>query len=110
MRFSHKFYGWNETGNNYEYNIGGVSLNVVKYSRDLCIRVDVDLKFHQHVQELVCRASGLSNNLQRSTVNRSPESMVTLFVSHIRPILDYCSCVWNVGYEGDMLLLEAVQR
>ena len=36
--------------------------------------------------------------------------MVDLFVSHIRPILDYCSPVWNVGYLGDMRLLESVQR
>ena len=36
--------------------------------------------------------------------------MVALFVTHIRPILDYCSCVWNVGYVGDVTLLESVQR
>ena len=82
MRFSRKFYGWSEIGNNYEYNIGGVSLDVVKYSRDLGILVDVDLKFHHHVRELVCRASGLSNSLLRSTVNRSPEFMVTVRFTH----------------------------
>ena len=36
--------------------------------------------------------------------------MVQLFISHVRPILDYCSTVWNVGYMGDLRLLEAVQR
>ena len=36
--------------------------------------------------------------------------MIVLYVSHIRPILDYCSSVWNVGYLGDLRRLEAVQR
>ena len=36
--------------------------------------------------------------------------MVSLFVSHIRPIIDYCSTVWNVGFLGDARRLEALQR
>ena len=28
MRVSRKFYGWNEIGNNYEYYIGGISLDL----------------------------------------------------------------------------------
>ena len=29
---------------------------------------------------------------------------------HIRPILEYCSSVWNLGYIADINLLESVQR
>ena len=36
--------------------------------------------------------------------------MVALFTTHVRPILDYCSGVWHVGYAGDVILLESVQR
>ena len=36
--------------------------------------------------------------------------MVRLFVSHVRPLLDYCSTVWNLGYRGDLVKLESVQR
>ena len=36
--------------------------------------------------------------------------MVSLFVVHIRPIIEYCSSVWNVGYMGDIRLLESLQR
>ena len=36
--------------------------------------------------------------------------MVSLFVSHVRPILDYCSSVWNLGFVGDVRKLESVQR
>ena len=48
--------------------------------------------------------------LLRSTVCRSTDFMLSLFVSHIRPIIDYCSCLWNVGYLGDVRRLESLQR
>ena len=36
--------------------------------------------------------------------------MVSLFVIHVRPIIEYCSSVWNTGYVGDIRLLESLQR
>ena len=36
--------------------------------------------------------------------------MITLFISHIRPLMDFSARVWNVGYLGDMRMLEKVQR
>lgn len=35
--------------------------------------------------------------------------MREVFISHIRPILNYASVVWFTGYLGDVRLLEAVQ-
>lgn len=78
--------------------------------RDLGVVVDSRLRFHAHVRIVVQKAAGLCNNMLRSTVNRNSNFMITLFVSHIRPILDYCSTVWCVGYLEDLRLLESVQR
>ena len=36
--------------------------------------------------------------------------MTTIFVAHVRPILEYCSVIWNLGYLCDMRSLESVQR
>ncbi len=36
--------------------------------------------------------------------------MVTLYITHIRPLLEFASCVWNTGFVGDLRLLESVQR
>ena len=72
--------------------------------------VDTTLRFHHHVQTVAAKAGRLASSLLRSTVCRSPEFMVSLFISHVRPILDYACCVWNTGYVGDSKLLEAVQR
>lgn len=92
------------------YTLEGAPLKLVKSHRDLGILVDPSLRFHKHVSDVVRKASGLSNQLLRSTVCRSSEFMVTLFVSHVRPIIDYCSTVWNLGYVGDLKSLESIQR
>ena len=36
--------------------------------------------------------------------------MLNIYKSYIRPILEYGSIVWNMGYIGDLCLLERVQR
>ena len=35
---------------------------------------------------------------------------MSIYTSHIRPLLEYASCVWNTGYLGDLRLLERIQR
>ena len=109
MSVSH-FSGFDTLDSDFQYKIGESVLGVVKCHRDLGVKVNRDPKFHLHVSEIVRKAAGLSNSLLRATVNKSPKFMAALFVTHIRPILDYCSTVWNVGYAGDLTLLEGVQR
>lgn len=92
------------------YYIKGALIREVQSHPDLGLLVDCDLKFHLHVTSTVQKAAGLAQNLIKSTVCRKPEFMMSLFRSHIRPILEYCSCVWNTGYVGDLRLLESVQR
>jgi hypothetical protein len=110
LRFSRGFAEWNDVDPLARYYLSGTPLEFVQSHRDLGVVVDVGLKFHHHVREVVGKASGLANNLLRSTICRSPHFMVSLFVMHIRPIMDYCSSVWNVGFLGDLRLLESVQR
>ena len=62
------------------------------------------------MRETVHKAAGLASSLLRSIVNRSPEFMTTLFVTQVRPILDYCSWIWNGSYLGVTALFECFQR
>ena len=56
------------------------------------------------------KAHGVSNNILRGTICRSPEFMRAIFISHVRPIIDFCSPVWNLDFIGDTKALESVQR
>lgn len=92
------------------YHIEQSVIQVVQSHSDLGVLIDSDLKFHAHIAATVHKAAGLTQNLLKSTVCRSPDFMMTLFSSHVRPIIEYCSCVWHTGYLGDLRLLESVQR
>ena len=90
--------------------IGGDHLEHVTSYKDLGVIIDTSLRFHVHARTVAAKAGGLAGELLRSTVCRSPSFMVSLFVSHVRPIIEYCSCVWNTGYLADIRLLESIQR
>ena len=72
--------------------------------------IDSGLKFHSHINDVIDKAGAMVNNLLRSTVCRSVDFMLTLYVSHVRPIIEYGSCVWNVGYLEDERRIERLQR
>ena len=92
------------------YNMAGADLSVVESAGDLGILVDSSLRFHAHIRQIVAKAWGLANNLLPSTLCRSSEFMRNVFITHIRPLLEFSSSVWNTGYLGDSVLLESVQR
>ena len=93
-----------------QYTLDGQNIEVVHQYKDLGVWVDNKLKFHHHVRVTAGKAGALVSELLRSTVCRDSEFMVTLFVSHIRPIMDYCSVLWNSDYLGNTRLLESIQR
>ena len=92
------------------YYIEDHQLQYVDSYKDLGVIVDTSLRFHQHIRVLTGKAGGLMGELLRSTVCRTKEFMVTIFVSNIRPLIDYCSCLWNVGYLEDIHRLESLLR
>ena len=92
------------------FSMGGAPIKRGTCGMDLGVMIDPSLKFHQHIASVACKAGGLATNLLRATLNREASFMVTLYVTHVRPLIDYCSCLWNTEYDGDLRRLEAVQR
>ena len=94
----------------HDYLLGNHPIPHKEYVRDLGVLVDSTLKFHLHIHEICCKANGVANNILRGTLCRSPSFMYQIFVTHVRPIIDFSSVVWNTGYLGDLRMLESVQR
>ena len=97
-----------DSGHQYTINESPLQL-VVKY-RDLGVMVDSSLRFHSHIDTVFGKTSAMITNLLRCTLCRSVDFMVTLWVSHVRPPIEFNSCVWNVGYLRDIRRLESLQR
>ena len=80
------------------YKISGVPINYVTSCRDLGVTVDNSLKFHSHISKKVGLVSGLSTNFLSSTLCREQNFLINIYKSLIRPQLEYCSSLWNLGY------------
>lgn len=110
LRFQRGEVSWDGVIPLSRYNINGEHINIVSSHKDLGVTVDNTLRFHVHIRQIVNKAAGLSSNILKTTLCRSEHFMKTLLISHIRPLLEYASPVWNTGYLGDLRLLESVQR
>ena len=92
------------------YFINNTNIKFVTSHSDLGVTIDQDLKFHSHVSKKVGMVNNLTTNLLSSTLSRSPNFIMNVYRSHVRPLLEYASPLWNVGYLGDVRKLERVQR
>ena len=90
--------------------LNGIPIPVKDSAMDLGVNIDSTLKFHQHIRNVVQKTGGMTQHLLKSTVNRDASFLIPLYVTHIKPILEYCSSVWNLGYIADINLFESVQR
>lgn len=110
LRFQRGTVPWQHIGTLSEYFLQGHTITRVDKHKDLGVLVDSCLRFHPHIRSVVNKAAGMSANFLKSTLCRSQVFMQTLYKTHIRPLLEYASCVWNTGFLGDLRLLESVQR
>ena len=77
---------------------------------DLGVKIDRKLKFHDHIRETANVCNAVTNNILCSTLCRESEFLLNIYKSLVRPKLEYGSQIWNLGYLGDLKLLEGVQR
>jgi ribonucleases P/MRP protein subunit RPP40 len=78
--------------------------------RDLGVIVDKRLSFESHIDKIVSRANRQLGLIKRSFVIRDKNSLLTLYNSTVRPILEYASPVWSPWKQKDIVRIERVQR
>ena len=92
------------------YHANGGELQWSHAHSDLGVTADDSLKFHEHSRITAGKTGGVAHNFLQSTMCRERDFMIHILVTHIRPIIEYKSMVWNTGYVEDVKRLEAVQR
>jgi len=78
--------------------------------KDLGIIFDNHLKFHDHTTEVTAKANRLLGLIRKSFEYLEPDMLVTLFVTIVRPTLEYSNPVWGPQFILDQRKLEKVQR
>ena len=78
--------------------------------RDLGILISKDLKWHQHINHISGKANLRLATLRRAFSSDDGSTWRMLYVSLIRPLLEYGSVIWNPHLSGDIKCLEKVQE
>ena len=78
--------------------------------KDLGVTFDSSLKFSTHIRNIVCKANSRLGLIKRNFTCLNKDVFIPLYKSLIRPLLEYCSSVWNPILKSDQMEIEKVQR
>ena len=68
------------------------------------------LSFDDHVLMIVNKARKYLGMIQRTFYFKESDIILSLFKSHVRPLLDYCSIIWCPYRLKNSKLIEGIQR
>jgi hypothetical protein len=93
------------------YMFGGFIFHRVDSINDLGVIMDSKMSFSGDIDVTVGRALAMLGLAKRLLCEfRYPYTLKTLYVSLVRPKLEYASCVWRPFYGAHIDRIERVQR
>ena len=95
---------------NFEYLMNQIILKEEFQEKDLGVTFDVSLKFSIHVKNIVSKANSRVGIIKRNFTCMEMEIFLPLYKALVRPLLEYCSCIWNPMLKSDAVEIEKVQR
>ena len=75
----------------FNYKINGTTLSYVNSIKDLGIIVDTNLSYSTHCCAILKKASQRANMILRAFQTRNLDSLVTIFKTFVRLILEYAT-------------------
>jgi hypothetical protein len=78
--------------------------------KDLGVTVDNQLKFSEHINNIVSKANRVLGCIKHTFKHLNSDTFLLLYKSIVRPHLEYASCVWSPSLKKDKDALERVQR
>lgn len=95
----------------FPYKILNVPLEHVNIVRDLGVLFDSKLSFRTHYDSIIVRARRTLGFVYRVTKPfRKKESLIILYTSFVRSVLEYCCTIWSPCYDNHINRIESVQK
>ena len=94
----------------FDYSINSVPLVRVTEIIDLGIKFSNDLTFSSHIDDICCKARQRASIILNCFRSKDPATLLKAFITFVRPILEYCSNLWNPYKKSDIDKIESVQR
>ena len=92
------------------FHIDGTPILTASLSKDLGIQIAKNLKWSQHVDYIYKTASSQSYRILKCFKSTNIWILVKLFVTYVRPKLEYNTPVWSPYLNHDIDKIESVQR
>lgn len=93
-----------------DYTLNGVTLKKVNVQLDLGITISADLKWFHHITSIVKKANTVLYLVKCAFKDLTPELLLKIYKTYIRPILECASPIWSPYFVKDIDLIEKVQR
>ena len=93
-----------------EYTMGGVKLDSTEWEKDLGVLVHNSLRPSLQCSKAVKKANSVLGQLCHGVGFRDKKVFIDLYVTYVRPHLEYAVQAWSPWTLGDMDMLESVQR
>lgn len=106
-------FGKNNPKNDYfltDKNGNRVKLEESECERDLGVFISNDLKWSKHVNTIVNRASFILGRFKKTFISRDEKLWKKLYLTYVRPHLEFAVQAWNPYLKKDINSLERVQR
>ena len=87
-----------------------VKLAASEIEKDLGVQVDNELKFARHINTQVNKANRIVGLIRRSFSHIDKDGMRQMYISMVRPHLEFANVVWSPHYDKDINIIEQVQR
>ena len=94
----------------YEYTMGIHTLEVTTEEKDLGVTISSNLKPSKQCQQAYNKPRRALGLIHRSISFKTPDVLLRLYKSLVRPHLEYCISAWAPHYVKDKVLLERVQH
>ena len=94
----------------HEYKIGETVLQGCTNEKDLGVHIQDNLKADKHVDESVKKANQILGQIYRTMEYKAAENILPLYLTLVRPHLEYCVQAWSPYYAKDIAKLEKVQK
>ena len=100
--------GYNNPRNN--YHIQGQALEKSDLEKDLGVFISSDLKPSAHIAKIAAKANGRVGLIKRTFSFIDKDIFLSLYITLVRPIVDYGVQCWSPYLVKDINKLEQVQR
>ena len=94
----------------FSYYISTDLVENVTSMKDLGVTVTTNCSFREHIMNVTRKAGYTASSIFRNFVSRNPTFLLSMFITYVRPILEYNCSVWSPGLVCDIDLVEHVQR